>query len=76
MLNSDFYLGNKVKPNFYKELNISISSSGQLQPIHSLGSNGTIDTVAKYAEDISWRETSKPFGIIAAKRVGYSCNAL
>jgi hypothetical protein len=67
-LNREYYLGEKVHPEGYERLHMRITPNGDLVNTKKLGANGNIVKVAKYTEDISWRETSKPFGIIAAKR--------
>jgi len=75
-LNKDYFLGEKVAPESYEKFGMHITSQGNLVRSKNLGAKGTIGKVAKYAEDISWRETTKPYGIIAAKRVSvvlYMC---
>ena len=55
----------------YNAMNVNITKQGTVRPVLVDGAEGGVAKIAKKAEDISWRATSKPNGIIAQKRV---CN--
>lgn len=67
-LNREYYLGEKVKKQLFEKMDMKITPTGEVVGTKTLGANGNIVKVAKYTADISWRETTKPHGIIAEKR--------
>ena len=65
----NYYLDEKRNVAAYNELNINITKQGTVKPVLIDGAQGGIANIAKKAESISWRATTKPDGIIAQKRV-------
>ena len=68
-ITQEYYAGEKIKHDLYENFNLRITSKGELSQMVTLGKNGELAHVSEYASSISWRETTKPYGIIAVKRV-------
>lgn len=70
-----FNLDEKRDLKKYAKLNTKIDKkTGEVLPTRVHGADGNMSVIARRTEDISWRATSKPHGIIAEKRVRYLFN--
>ena len=65
----NYNLDEKRQIKQYKELHLNITKDGKVVPTKLSGEGANMAQIARSTESASWRATTKPYGVIAEKRV-------